>query len=49
MFSPLQLEMIGPDIWNKKYHLTLTALLYYCVKCEQVNFVKTRIVALTFS
>jgi len=40
IFSPLQSEMISAQIWNKIYHLTLTALPHYRVKYEQVQFYK---------
>jgi len=32
--------MIGAHIWNKIFHLTLTALPHYRVKYEQVQFCK---------
>jgi len=38
--SPLQLEMICAHMWNKIYHLTLTALPHYRAKYEQVQFCK---------
>jgi len=38
--------MIGAYICNKIYHLTLTALSHYRVKCEQVQFCEHDNVAL---
>jgi len=32
--------MISAQIWNKIYHLTLTALAHYRLKYEQVQFYK---------
>jgi len=42
LFTPLQSKMISSHIWNKIYHLTLTALPHYCVKHEQVQFCKKK-------
>jgi len=38
--TTLQSEMITARIWNKIYHLTLTALPHYRVKYEKLQFGK---------